>query len=241
MMSVSAPEDLMDRITARWTYVTGPVEDAYVAFTGEGITTAVPASTVAGEEEFIAAFARSFGRPLEEADQPPEGVEKALRSGRSTGLRFDLRGRTDFERCVLEATLGIPPGEVRPYSWVAAEIGRPRAVRAVGTALGHNPVPLLIPCHRVIRSDGSMGQFGGFGTAMKRRLLEMEGIDVDRVESLVLGGSAYVGDDLSHLVCMPTCHRLSSAGAEHRQGFRLLSEASAAGYHPCTECRPAGR
>jgi O-6-methylguanine DNA methyltransferase/RNA polymerase sigma factor (sigma-70 family) len=240
-LSVSAPVDLMERIVARWTYVTGPVENAYVAFTGEGISCVVPASPVAGEEEFVAAFARAFGRPLEPADSPPAGVEEALRSGRSTRLRFDLRGRTEFERAVLEATLRIPPGELRPYSWVAAEIRRPRAVRAVGTALGHNPVPLLIPCHRVIRSDGSMGQFGEFGPAMKRRLLEGEGIDVEQVKALVLSGSAYVGDDQTHLVCLPTCHRLPTAGGGHRQGFRLLSEASAAGYVPCPACRPVGR
>ena len=55
--------------------------------------------------------------------------------------------------------LEIPRGEVRPYGWIAAEIGRPKAVRAVGTALGHNPVPLIVPCHRVVRSDGMIGQY----------------------------------------------------------------------------------
>jgi methylated-DNA-[protein]-cysteine S-methyltransferase len=238
-LTASAPADLMGRIAARWTYVEGPVEDAYVAFTSEGISSVVPASTVRGVGEFSTAFSRSFGRPLVAADIPPDGVEEAFGSGRSTGLRFDLRGRTDFERAVLEATLRIPPGELRPYSWVAAEIRRPRAVRAVGTALRHNPVPLLIPCHRVIRADGTMGQYG-FGTAMKRRLLDGEGIDVDQVEILVRGGSTYVGDDANHLVCMPTCHRLSTA-AGHRQGFRSLALASAAGYLPCPECRPVGR
>ncbi len=238
-LSTSAPVDLMDRIAAQWAYVEGPVEDAYVAFTSEGIASVVPASTVPGVEEFAAAFGRSFGRPLMPADLPPDGVLEAFRTGRATDLRFDLRGRTDFERAVLETTLRIPPGELRPYSWVAAEIRRPRAVRAVGTALGHNPVPLLIPCHRVIRSDGTMGQYG-FGTAMKRRLLDGEGIDVDQVEILVRGGSTYVGDDASHRVCMPTCHRLSTA-AGHHHGFRSLALASAAGYLPCPECRPVGR
>jgi O-6-methylguanine DNA methyltransferase len=157
---------------------------------------------------------------------------------RPDGVERDLRGRTPFERAVLEATLSIPPGELRPYGWVAWQIGRPRAVRAVGTALGHNPVPLLIPCHRVIRSEGSMGQYG-FGPDMKRRLLDGEGIDVDRVEQMVRGGASLVGDPVSRVACMPTCHR-SVAGGD-RRGFRSLAEAEEAGYRPCPSCRPAGR
>ena len=238
-LSAAAPANLMDRIAARWSYVQGPVEDAYVAFTAEGISNVVPASSVPGHAGFAAEFGRSFGRPLLPADRPPEGVEDALGSGRATGLRFDLRGRTPFERAVLEATLGIPPGEIRPYAWVAWQIGRPRAVRAVGTALGHNPVPLLIPCHRVIRSDGTMGQYG-FGPDMKRRLLDGEGVDMDRVEQMVRGGATLVGDEESRLVCMPTCHRVAGA-VEDRPGFRSLADAEAAGYRPCASCRPVGR
>ena len=68
---------------------------------------------------------------------------------------------------MLTKTLEIPSGEVRPYGWVAREIGRPKAVRAVGSALGRNPVPVLIPCHRVVRSDGHVGNYG-LGVPMKR-------------------------------------------------------------------------
>jgi len=239
-LSAKAPRNLMGRIAARWSYVEGPVEDAFVAFTTEGISSVVPASRVPGYDGFAAVFGHMFGQPLLPADRPPQGLEQAMRSGRATGLRFDLRGRTPFERAVLEATLSIPPGELRPYSWVAGQIDRPRAVRAVGTALGHNPVPLLIPCHRVIRADGTMGHYG-FGPEMKRRLLDGEGIDVDRVEQMVRGGATYVGDEGSRVVCMPTCHRLAGISAEDRRGFRSLADAEAAGYRPCPRCRPAGR
>jgi methylated-DNA-[protein]-cysteine S-methyltransferase len=238
-LSTAAPAGLMDRIAARWSYVEGPVEDAYVAFTAEGISSVVPASSVSGDAGFAAEFGRTFGRPLLPADRPPEGVQDALRSGTATGLRFDLRGRTPFERAVLETTLGIPSGELRPYGWVAGQIDRPRAVRAVGTALGHNPVPLLIPCHRVIRADGSLGQYG-FGPDMKRRLLDGEGIEVDRVEQMVRGGAALVGDPVRRVVCMPTCHRAAGAAGD-RRGFRSLADAEAAGYRPCASCRPVGR
>lgn len=239
-LAAIAPVELMDRIAARWAYVPGPVEDAFVAFTDEGIASVMPASTVSGEAGFADAFRRHFGRPLFPSGRSPDGVEEALRTGVASELRFDLRGRTSFERDVLEVTLGIPPGEIRPYAWVAEQIGRPRAVRAVGTALGHNPVPLLIPCHRVIRSDGNMGQYG-FGTPMKRRLLGGEGVDVDQVEFLVRGGSALIGDRDDRVVCMPTCHRLTGVAPDRRQGFRSRDAAASAGFQPCGWCRPFGR
>jgi methylated-DNA-[protein]-cysteine S-methyltransferase len=181
-LSVAAPSDLEDHIVARWALVEGPVENAYVASTRRGIVSVVPATSVAGDEGFAAAFRHYFGRPLVRSPRSPEGVEEALHTGDATGLEFDLAGRTAFEQEVLETTLRIPSGEVRPYGWIARQINRPRAVRAVGTALGHNPVPLLIPCHRVVRSDGTLGEYG-FGTAMKRRLLEDEGVDVERVRA----------------------------------------------------------
>ncbi|MER3421295.1 MAG: cysteine methyltransferase, partial [Chloroflexota bacterium] len=80
------------------------------------------------------------------------------------------------QRRVLEKTAEIPRGEVRPYAWVAREIGAPGAVRAVGTALGHNPIPFIIPCHRVVRADGSLGEYSGGGPAVKARVLAYEGV-----------------------------------------------------------------
>ena len=70
----------------------------------------------------------------------------------------------------------IPHGETRSYGWVAKQIGKPKASRAVGAACGANPVPVIVPCHRVIAGDGSLGGFGG-GLPMKRRLLRSEGVD----------------------------------------------------------------
>ena len=70
--------------------------------------------------------------------------------------------------------LTIPRGETRSYAWIAKKIGKPRAARAVGAACGANPVPIIVPCHRVIASDGSLGGFGG-GLPLKRRLLKLEG------------------------------------------------------------------
>jgi methylated-DNA-[protein]-cysteine S-methyltransferase len=81
---------------------------------------------------------------------------------------------TAFEGQVLKATLTIPLGQTRTYRWVANKIGRPKAVRAVGQALRRNPYPLIIPCHRVIKSDGSLGAYVGKFDGRKKRLLELE-------------------------------------------------------------------
>ena len=89
---------------------------------------------------------------------------------------LDLSGATPFQRQVWQQTRLIPYGETRSYQWVAEQIKRPRAARAVGQALGSNPLLIIIPCHRVVLQlkDGGLGGFGG-GLEMKRRLLSMEG------------------------------------------------------------------
>jgi O-6-methylguanine DNA methyltransferase len=87
-------------------------------------------------------------------------------------LPLDLRG-TEFQRQVWEALREIPFGECRSYRDIAVAVGRPRAVRAVGAANGSNPVSLIVPCHRVINSDGKLGGYGG-GLPLKARLLAME-------------------------------------------------------------------
>lgn len=83
---------------------------------------------------------------------------------------------TEFENKVYCAVSKIPKGQVRSYKWVAAAIGRPNSARAVGNALNKNPYAPAVPCHRVVKSDGSIGGFAR-GVAAKRRLLKAEGID----------------------------------------------------------------
>ena len=84
-----------------------------------------------------------------------------------------LRGFTDFQLRVLEETLKIPFGKVRTYSWIAKRVGSPGAARAVGSVLRKNPYPLFIPCHRVVKSDGTLGRYSG-GKGVKRKLIEFE-------------------------------------------------------------------
>ena len=88
-------------------------------------------------------------------------------------VALDLRLARGFRREVLDRLLEIPYGRTESYAEVARATGNPRAMRAVGSACSHNPVPLVVPCHRVVRSDGSVGNYLG-GTAMKEALLALE-------------------------------------------------------------------
>jgi methylated-DNA-[protein]-cysteine S-methyltransferase len=94
----------------------------------------------------------------------------------SIDLNVDLRGLTDFQRMVLRTVSEVPRGEVITYGELAKRIRKPRAARAVGQALGRNPIPIVIPCHRVIASDGTLGGYSGErGIATKEALLKLEG------------------------------------------------------------------
>lgn len=99
-------------------------------------------------------------------------------AGRRTAFSVpvDLRHVTPFQRDVLQAARAVPRGQVATYAEIGRRIGRPRAARAVGQALGSNPVPIVVPCHRVLASDGSLGGYSGRGgIRTKLRLLRLEG------------------------------------------------------------------
>jgi len=187
-------------------------------------------------------FRSRHGRAAVFTDSPPRKlvrqIESRLRGLPSQGPAFDLRELTDFERDVLLKTLEIPFGQVRPYGWVAAQIGRPRAMRAVGSALADNPVPLLIPCHRVVRSDGRIGNYGLGGPAAKRRFLELEGVEPDQLETLARRNVRYFGSDTTHIYCYPTCGHARRVTDRHRVAFSSARQALSNGYRPCKVCRP---
>ncbi len=220
-----------------------PIETAigpmWVAWNGRGVSTisgTVEAS--AFEAEFRAALHRPIRRVTTLPNRLARVIERRLAGDRRARVPVDLRGRTAFERAVLDKTAEIPRGEVRPYGWIAAEIGHPAAVRAVGTALAKNPIPLVIPCHRVVRTDGHIGRYSLGGPENKRSLLTWEGADPDRLEALAAGGIRFVGSDTTRIVCHPTCHHARRIVDAHRVPFRSLGDAEARGYRPCRSCRP---
>ena len=130
------------------------------------------------------------GRAGQREEQNPQprtsNLERVLReaqqqlhaylAGASRTLDFpvDLSSGTPFQRRVWRTALRIPYGRARSYQWIASKVGANRAARAVGGALGANPVPLIVPCHRVVAHDASLGGFSG-GLPVKRRLLDLEG------------------------------------------------------------------
>jgi len=97
-------------------------------------------------------------------------------------LKTDLSWVTPFRRDVLLACAAIPRGQVATYAELARRVGRPNAYRAVGNTMRTNPIPIVIPCHRVVGSDGSLTGFGG-GLEMKQRLLELEGARTPPLDS----------------------------------------------------------
>lgn len=168
------------------------------------------------------------------------GVEAVL-AGRKRGSEIAyLGGLAGFQRAVLRATARIPRGEVRTYGWVAREAGTPGAVRAAGTALGHNPVPFIVPCHRVVKSDWQLGQYSASGgPATKGKMLNAEGLDLVRMAGLSASGIRYQGSRNTHIFCTPTCHTGKHLQPANLVSFHDEAEARRAGYRPCLVCRPA--
>ena len=144
-----------------------------------------------------------------------------------------------FSSCwSLEATSRIQPGTVRPYAWVAREIGRPRAVRAVGTALARNPVPLVIPCHRVVRSDGDTGRYAlGDGETDKVTLLHGEGVDVAEVRRRVTE-RCFWSEEGDTTFCLPYCFAAHPLPDRRFIRFESVREALSRGLEPCSTCHP---
>lgn len=106
---------------------------------------------------------------------------------RSFASRCDIDRLPPFTQAVLRLTAKIPYGQVRSYQWLARQLGKPKAARAVGSALGRNPIPIIIPCHRIVRRDGAIGNFS-LGSGWKKRLLDLEKSLVKTKTSFDLSG-----------------------------------------------------
>ena len=243
-LQTSAPPTLLGATLAAvgladaYATLDSPIGPVYVAFSRLGVSAIARADDPAAFEE---RFSEEHGRPAVPVPALPARLGRAigrrLAGDRRARVPVDLRGATPFERDVWAKALEIPRGEVRPYGWVAAEIGRPRAVRAVGSALGRNPVPLVIPCHRVVRTDGRIGDYA-LGTPAKRAVLHAEGVDLQRLQGLADAAVRFIGSDTTRIFCLPTCRNARRIQPRHEVAFRSPSEADAAGYRACRVCRP---
>lgn len=217
--------------------VPGPLGPLVVACSARGIAAL---ELDDDPEAFARRLAERTGRPVRVVAEAPRAVRRAVAAatrGARADVTFDLSGLGAFERAVLEKTREIPPGEVRSYAWIAREIGRPGAVRAVGQALHRNPVPLLIPCHRVVRSDGTLGGYA-LGLEVKRRLLRLEGLEPDELERAARAGARLIGSRTTRVFCLPTCRHARRIGPQQRVAFPDAAAAARAGFRPCRSCRP---
>jgi O-6-methylguanine DNA methyltransferase len=159
--------------------------------------------------------------------------------GRPSALRLDLHQVVaPVAQLSLAKLLEIPYGEVRPHSWVARQIGRADAVDEVVSAVTTNPLPLLIPCHRVIRDDGHLGEFSLRDPARKKQLLEFEGLDVDRLEALAGRGVQFLADKTADTFHLPSCKLAPGLDEPETVEVRNAEEAHEARYEPCRRCRP---
>jgi len=150
-------------------------------------------------------------------------------AGRRTffSVPVDLDGVAAFQARVLAAASAIPFGEVRSYAELAASIRAPRAARAVGNALAANPVPLIVPCHRIVRGDGTWGNYA-LGPRLKTALLQLE-----RHVPLLIGCVT------TRIVCRRGCAHEQRIRDDRRIVFASVGDARSVGYRPCTVCRPA--
>ncbi len=161
--------------------------------------------------------------------------------GRRAHLEWplDLRlARSEFHRGVLRATAAIPYGAVCSYAGIACEVGKPTASRAVAQALRWNPLPIVVPCHRVVGTSGALVGYAGDKVDLKRRLLALEG--VMRAEGArIPRETMYVTLPRERCYCLPTCSWIPTAEHPHRFFFFGSRErAEAAGLEPCEDCRP---
>jgi O-6-methylguanine DNA methyltransferase len=167
------------------------------------------------------------GRGRRHVEQAHEELAQYL-AGRRTffTVPVDLGGVGEFQDRVLAQARAIPFGEVASYADIARRIGHPRASRAVGNALGANPVPVIVPCHRIIRGDGTWGHYA-FGGAMKTDLLRLE-----RWTPTLIGCTS------TRIVCRRGCAHEQRVSEANRIVFASIDDAAGVGYRPCRVCRP---
>lgn len=178
----------------------------------------------------------------EELDAAYRQLQEYL-EGRRRRLEWPLDLRlagSAFQRAVLQATADIPYGAVVSYARLAQEVGKASATRAVAQALRRNPLPIAIPCHRVIGTSGALTGYAGNKVGLKERLLTLEGVPTAAQAGMpTIRPQAmywlYPGDTE---YCIPTCPSLSTRPLAAMTHFGAREHAEAAGYRPCTTCRP---
>ncbi|MGZ5344679.1 MAG: methylated-DNA--[protein]-cysteine S-methyltransferase [Actinomycetota bacterium] len=175
LAGAAADHDLLDVAVAR---VNSPIGELFVAVTPRGLACVVFEDE--DRDEVLARLARELSPRILEHAAATDAVRRELEEyfageRRRFELRLDRRLIHGIARDVLAATARVPFGRTTTYGELAGRIGNPKAARAVGNALGSNPIPIVVPCHRVLRTGGALGGYAG-GLDRKERLLRLEGV-----------------------------------------------------------------
>lgn len=201
----------------------------------------------AARGEFRSRRARDAGLEVIEDGAEIEALYHELLEyldGKRTRLDWplDLRlVRSDFQRAVLRATAAVPYGAVTSYRGIAGEIGERSAVRAVAQALRYNPLPIVVPCHRIVGATGDLTGYAGSRLGLKERLLAVEGVPTDRAPAKprVARHALYHYDpNDQRMYCLPTCGSIAQRPIGEVKLFASRARAEALGLVPCSDCRP---
>ena len=235
---VEPPRSLRSECSDSFDVIQAAGDEVLVAFSDRGLRMI---TTGASAAEFRESYVRKFGRDLTCGSLPDrlrKQVVSALSGEGVTEPAVDYADAGEFEKKVMEILTSIPRGQVRTYTWVARQAGRPKAVRAVGNICAHNVVPFVVPCHRVVPSTGGVGNYA-FGEPVKRALLKREGVPIDELDNLARKGIRYIGSKNNKVFCFPTCPGASRIYEENRVSFRDERDAVSQGFRPCKVCQPA--
>ncbi len=236
-LSTAPPRSLRSIAADSFDVIENAGDKVFVAFSDRGLRMI---HLSASEDDFRHVYAQRFGRDLHRAKVPDRLRKQVIAALSGEGVdepHVDLSDAGEFERTVLEILTQIPAGEVRTYSWVAQQAGRPKAVRAVGNICARNVVPFVVPCHRVVPSSGGIGNYA-FGSPRKRELLRREGVPVGEIEELARRGIRFIGSRTTKIFCCPTCRDAQRIREENVVPFHSEEEAAKKGFRPCKRCHP---
>lgn len=209
----------------------------WVAFSDRGLRMMRLGGT---RQKFIDEYRARFDREVESGELPDplrRQVIGAVAGEAIDKTKLELEETTPLEEKVLDTLQQIPRGEVRTYAWLAAQVGHPRAVRAVGNIVARNVMPFVVPCHRIVPTTGGVGNYL-FGTEIKRELLRSEGVDIETLDDLARKGIRYIGSRTTRIFCFPTCRDARRIREENQVPFHDSTEARESGFRPCLRCKP---
>jgi methylated-DNA-[protein]-cysteine S-methyltransferase len=220
--------------------VKSPLGDLLVAMTHRGI---VLNHYLVDDGDLVATL-ENVRRQLDLVEDPRSieevGVEvRRYLAGEAKALRqnVDLHlAASPFQQKVLRKLQEVPRGAVVSYQGLGAAAGAPKGARAVGNAMHNNPVPIYVPCHRVIASDGGLGGYGG-GSGRKVQLLRSEGFALEDGDVKIPGSSVW-GHRATKIYCRTTCQTAARVDRSRILFFADSKNAREAGLRPCKICRP---